>query len=185
MFACVNVLAGSDFSIETYGISHVHFLKAAVRHSQFLHFSGTEQRAGTIEILALLPCLERHGLESIVDGKQKEESYEEWVGAGCDMVEMQRHLNKPFVSEYAIGSRDVRRFVANQLKLFQELIQPSETIMHQGCRGKDILFSTGLTLPTTIYPLRLSESVIQHLDLELMKPCFCKSKKISMRLQKI
>ena len=67
MFASSYVLAGCDFSTGTYGVSHVHYLRACVRHATVLQSINDSNENESLQLLTLLAYLERHGFRNLGD----------------------------------------------------------------------------------------------------------------------
>ena len=78
MFACAYVMAGCDFSAGTFGVSHVHYLRACARQIEFLRNGDVESGTDSLQLLVLFAYLEKYGFRKFVDYRQSHILHEQW-----------------------------------------------------------------------------------------------------------
>ena len=64
MFSSSYLLAGCDFSTGTYGVSHVHYLGACVRHATFLQSINDSKKMSNCSCLLFFRTWNDTGLET-------------------------------------------------------------------------------------------------------------------------
>ncbi|CAN8065557.1 unnamed protein product [Agarophyton chilense] len=137
--AVVYVIAGCDFTARTSGVSHLHYVNAAVKPQKWVGLTTPGRLIEVCELLALFTYLGKHGKYEMNTCAQHDILRAKWARDAVPSNEISWRAKRMFISEHAVGAdewkRDLRRFVADNLKsVAADLIPPKEHIELQARR---------------------------------------------------
>ncbi|PXF48646.1 hypothetical protein BWQ96_01498 [Gracilariopsis chorda] len=141
--ASVYVLAGSDFTAGTCGVTHEHYLRAAMHH---IHLGAliNEDSPLSFHVLTLLTYLEKHGITNLVIIVEKESFCRIPTYAGWDGNEIGKGLKRMFASDNVRRTTEwcleVQRFITDGANFATELLPACEHIRLQGRRVMLVVF---------------------------------------------
>lgn len=78
MLTCAYVVAGCDFTAGTFGVTHEHYRKAAIRHQHILGSINRNVLPEVFEVIPLLAYLAKNGLRRLVTPTQKKSGPFRW-----------------------------------------------------------------------------------------------------------